>query len=79
MTRWMTFLFADSPEFGTILASEGLFLKFPATENYLLRYKHLTVVFRTCSNQIKNRQTNKPTKTKHSKLNPEKHGVKTKS
>jgi len=50
MTGQMTFLFADSPEFGTILALKGLSLKFPVTENCLLHYKHLTAVFRTCSN-----------------------------
>lgn len=50
MTGQMTFLFADSPEFGTILASRGLSLKFPVTENYLLHYKHPTAIFRAYSN-----------------------------
>lgn len=62
MTGQMTFLFADSPEFGTILASRGLSLKFPVTENYLLHYKHPTAIFRAYSNQFKekNKQNHKP-------------------
>lgn len=53
----MTFLFADSPEFGTILASQGLSLKFPVTENYLLHYKHPLQYLEHTATSLKTNQT----------------------
>lgn len=56
MTGQMTFWFADFPEFGTILASQGLFLKFPETKNYLLHYKDPIAIFRAYGNYFKTSQ-----------------------